>query len=230
MNDEAARSGHNYYTTLHDDGLLLVDLVAESTVAGCAIASHDAALAAHRTLFAEDFADPRLWRIVEVAAALDPALYVDEEAELAEALALGQFGAALEGCVRRLRGVAARTGYDEAWLRKLVAERAVLADSSGWHRDRVLAAAAARRQLRAWLDDGEALGIDTSRLTRGDPTPAIAAGVERVARHLGNLLVGQEISPNVDAAADVLASMLVDLGWSDDDAYALIDAALKRHA
>lgn len=199
-------------------GVLVVDEVAETTVAGCALASHAAAVDAVRRLEGSDFYDGRLWEVIRAACTLGPV--TDEADAWAEALDCRDVALVVHGARTRITLVAQRTGLAQAWLRQLVLGRCVDADRSGWFAERVAAAAVARARVRPALDALAGLGVDVSVLHSEDPTPIVSSLLVSAAAQIGREVASGDYE-GAEAAIAVLGEVLEVLG---------IDAAEARQA
>lgn len=152
-----------FWSSPVDGRLVPVDVAAEMTVAGCAVASVEGAVLAVERLTSRDFYDGRAWHAIDAAAQLSPDVVDDDDVWCAAARS-GDWTLTCHGCVRRADAVADRTGLPLAWLTGVVSGRAVCVDRSGWHARRVRAAAMAREQIRAELARLEPLGVDIAAL------------------------------------------------------------------
>jgi replicative DNA helicase len=141
-------------------GPVYVDDEAERTVAGCAIASAEGAAQARSRLAQADFYDGRYWGVIEATA--DLAAVVDDGSYWAEAQREADHTLVAHGCAARVDRLSATFG--RAWLRALVTDRAVYADTSGFYADRVRRAAQVRHEVSAHLAALEALGVNVGWL------------------------------------------------------------------
>lgn len=204
-----------FWSSVDPAGLVITDDEAETTVAGCALASAGAAAGAVARLEGADFHDSRCWAAIVAAAALDPE--PDTDAEWEQACATNDFGLVVHGCARRVARVAAVTGLEPALLASWVTGRTVERDGHGWFASRVSAAAEARRQVRALLSRAEELDIDLTPLHRVDPLPVVLDMVADAAAALGREVARGDLL-GAGAAVQALIGVAEQLGVPAADA------------
>jgi hypothetical protein len=133
--------------TVDPAGLIPVDADAEITVVGSALASEAGAVLAAEVdpAHLHDLTRRRVFEaIFEV-----PADVVDDDAVWADAMAKGDFSLAAHGCVRRVELVSVLTDVPIPYLARLVRDRSVATDSTGYFARRVREAAEARAAIDA---------------------------------------------------------------------------------
>lgn len=129
---------------------LPVATAAEEGLAGCAVATTDAApLALRRGIRSWHFYDERCWRAI--AAAVDAP---GPTAQVCDCIDLRCEHATLE---RRIAYVSAVAGVDAPELRRWAGARAVMVDSGGGLARRVIAAAERRHRVAEALEAVEAI-------------------------------------------------------------------------
>jgi hypothetical protein len=161
-------SRRSSWTTVDGDGLIPVDADAEITVVGCALASEAGAVLAAEVDPAHLY-DLTRRRVLEAVFELSGDL-ADDEMVWHDAMVTGDFGLAVEGCVRRVELVSVLTDVPVPDLGRLVRNRSVATDRTGYFARRVREAAedrAANRfdmnRIEQATDDLAGRGVDPGR-------------------------------------------------------------------